>query len=290
MKIIESPREAMQGILPFIPTEKKVKYISALLKAGFDTVETGSFVSPKAVPQMSDTLEVLKQIERIGTKSKRMVLTVNKKGAEMAAEIDFIETISFPFSISSRFTELNFNSTSGKLLETVGFINNLCFRSNKSFVAYISMAFGNPYGDEWSLETLANWVGILKNIGIKTIPLSNVTIEIDKKLIEDVFDCLVPQFPEIEFGLHLHTSNEGWQEKVEAACSKGCRRFDTVMHGMGGCPMTGKELLGNLSTENMIQFLEEKNEIPEGFDHKAFIESGKLAYEIFKDPSPFGAD
>jgi hydroxymethylglutaryl-CoA lyase len=143
------------------------------------------------------------------------------------------------------------------------------------------MAFGNPYGDEWNLEILSKWVGILKTIGIRTIPLSNVTIEIDKKLISDVFSTLIPQFPEIEFGLHLHTSNENWLEKVEAAYDNGCRRFDAVMRGMGGCPMTGKELLGNLATENLIRFLESKNEIPEGFDHMAFIEASRVASEIF---------
>jgi hydroxymethylglutaryl-CoA lyase len=284
MKIIESPREAMQGIEPFIPTTSKVQYINSLLKAGFDTVEVGSFVSPKAIPQMSDTTEVLKQIERTETRSKRMLLTVNKKGAELAADIDCIDTISFPFSISPRFTELNFNSTTDRLLETVGFINNLCIRSNKSFVVYISMAFGNPYGDEWTLEIVSNWVGILKTIGIRTIPLSNVTIEIDKKLISDVFSTLVPQFPEIEFGLHLHTSNENWLEKVKAAYDHGCRRFDAVMQGMGGCPMTGKELLGNLATENLVRFLESKNEIPEGFDHMAFNEASRVASEIFNKP------
>jgi len=283
MKIIESPREAMQGIEPFIPTESKVRYINSLLKAGFDTVEVGSFVSPKAIPQMSDTTEVLKQVERTGTRSKRMLLTVNKKGAELAADIESIDTISFPFSISPRFTQLNFNSTTERLLETVDFINNLCIHSNKSFVVYISMAFGNPYEDEWSLEILSKWLGILKTIGIRTIPLSNVTIEIDKKLISDVFSTVIPRFPEIEFGLHLHTSNENWYEKVEAAYDNGCRRFDSVMHGMGGCPMTGKEMLGNLATENLIQFLKTKNEIPEGFDHMAFIEASKLASEIFKE-------
>lgn len=284
MKIIESPREAMQGIVPFIATESKVQYIISLLKAGFDTVEVGSFVSPKAIPQMSDTLEVLKQIELTQTRSKKMLLTVNKKGAELAADIESIDTISFPFSISPRFTELNFNSTTDRLLETVDFINNLCIRSNKSFVVYISMAFGNPYGDEWNLEILSKWVEILKTIGIRTIPLSNVTIEIDKKLISDVFSTLIPQFPEIEFGLHLHTSNENWLEKVEAAYDNGCRRFDAVMQGMGGCPMTGKELLGNLATENLVQFLESKNEIPEGFDHMAFIEAIRVASEIFNKP------
>jgi hydroxymethylglutaryl-CoA lyase len=276
MKIIESPREAMQGIVPFIPSERKVEYIRALLKVGFDTVEVGSFVSQKIIPQMSDTMEVLKQIEQTKTRSKRMVLTVNKKGAEMASEIEYIDTISFPFSISPRFTELNFNTTTEKLIETVVYIHNLCIRSNKSLVVYISMAFGNPYGNDWSLEILSKWVSVLNNIGIQTIPLSNVTIEIDKNLIADVFACLKPQFPEIEFGLHLHTSNDNWYEKVESAYDNGCRRFDAVMQGMGGCPMTGKELLGNLATENLIRFLKRKKEIPEGFDHPAFIEASKL--------------
>jgi hydroxymethylglutaryl-CoA lyase len=210
-----------------------------------------------------------------------MMLVVSKKGAEMASQIDSIDTISYPFSISPRFSELNLNSTPEKQLETVREIAFLCGQTGKSMVVYISMAFGNPYEDEWNLDLLSYWIEELHNIGINIIPLSNVTIEIDQALIADVFSSLIPQFPGIEFGLHLHTSNINWFEKIDAAYNHGCRRFDSVMQGMGGCPMTGKEMLGNLATENLIQFLKGKNEIPAGFDEKAFIFAGKLASEIF---------
>jgi len=281
MKIIESPREAMQGLNNFIPTDVKIRYINSLLKVGFDTVEVGSFVSPKAIPQMSDSVEVLKQIEKTETRAKRMMLVVNLKGAEQASQIDSVDSISFPFSISPKFTELNLKSNTDKLLGTLDDIVNICDRSNKSLVVYISMAFGNPYNDEWNLEILSDWVNLLNDMGVTTIPLSNVTIEIDSGLIEDVFSLLIPQFPSIEFGLHLHTTNDHWYEKVEAAYKHGCRRFDGVMSGMGGCPMTGKEMLGNLATENLVRFLENKNENPKDLDRKAFNDASKLAGEIF---------
>jgi hydroxymethylglutaryl-CoA lyase len=281
MKIIESPREAMQGLNTFIPTDVKVRYINSLLKVGFDTLEVGSFVSHKAIPQMKDSLQVLEQVEKTQTRSKRMILVVNKIGAEQASRIDSVDVISFPFSISPRFTELNLNSNTDKLLKTLDDIVNICDTSKKSLVVYISMAFGNPYGDDWSLEILSDWVNLLSDMGVTTIPLSNVTIETSSKLIEDVFSFLIPQNPGIELGLHLHTSNDQWYEKVNAAYKHGCKRFDGVMNGMGGCPMTGKEMLGNLATENLIQFLQAKNEIPEGFDQMEFNEAGKLASEIF---------
>ena len=283
IKIIESPREAMQGIVPFIETTTKVEYINALLKAGFDSVEVGSLVSARAVPQMSDTLQVLDGIRFTGTSSKKMLLVVNTKGASTASEISFVDTISYPFSISQRFSQLNMNSTSERQLETVSEISEICTRSGKSFVVYISMAFGNPYEDEWNLEILVKWVEKLKNRGIQTIPLSNVAIRIDKTLISEVFTTLIPLFPEIEFGLHLHTSEDDWYEKVEAAYTCGCRRFDSVMLGMGGCPMTGKELLGNLATENLVRFLKNKNEIPESFNESAMIEASRQASVIFQN-------
>ena len=271
----------MQGLNNFIPTDVKIRYINSLLKVGFDTVEVGSFVSPKAIPQMSDSVEVLKQIEKTETRAKRMILVVNLKGAEQASQIDSVDSISFPFSISPKFTELNLKSNTDKLLGTLDDIVNICDRSNKSLVVYISMAFGNPYNDEWNLEILSDWVNLLNDMGVTTIPLSNVTIEIDSGLIEDVFSLLIPQFPSIEFGLHLHTTNDHWYEKVEAAYKHGCRRFDGVMSGMGGCPMTGKEMLGNLATENLVKFLENKNENPKDLDRKAFNDASKLAGEIF---------
>ncbi|MEI6899741.1 MAG: hydroxymethylglutaryl-CoA lyase [Bacteroidota bacterium] len=280
IKIIESPREAMQGMVQFIPTDLKVRYIDALLKVGFDTVEVGSFVSPKAIPQMSDSEEVIKRIQPTATKSDKMVLVVNIRGAQNAAGLGSIQTISYPFSLSPTFSDLNLNSTPEKQFETVCEIDSICKNAGKSFVLYISMAFGNPYGDEWNLELLTSWVARFQVLGITRIALSNVSIEIGKKLIEEVYFSLIPAFPGMEIGLHLHTSNEGWYEKVEAAYNAGCRRFDAVMNGFGGCPMTGKELLGNLSTENLVQFLEKNHALPVEFDHEAFTFASGLAREI----------
>lgn len=280
IKIIESPREAMQGITPFIPTELKQEWIDSLLHVGYDTVEVGSFVSPKAVFQMSDSEELVNRLEPVITTTKKMLLVVNKRGAESAATLSGIDTISYPFSISPKFSELNLNSTPEKQLEIVNEMYHLCNDAQKEFVVYISMAFGNPYHDEWNLEVLSFWIDKLHQIGVTIIPLSNVTLEIDSGLIAQTFQSLIPAFPSIEFGLHLHTANVGWLEKVEAAYDAGCRRFDAVMQGMGGCPMTGKELLGNLSSENLVEFLRMKGELPSNFNEIAFNKAREISHKI----------
>jgi hydroxymethylglutaryl-CoA lyase len=262
----------------------KVRYINALMKVGFDIIEVGSIVSPKMIPQLSDTIEVIKKLDFSGSRSKLMVLLVNKKGAEVISEVNQITHVCYPFPISGTFAKRNLNSTIDNCLATIDDILDISTKANKTFIVYISMAFGNPYEDDWSLDILAEWVEVLKNKGIRTIPLSNVSLNVDEKKITEVFSRLISQFPEIEFGLHLHTSGHDWVEKVNAAYSAGCRRFDGVINGMGGCPMAGKEPLANLATENLVQFLESKNEIPEGFDHMALIEASKVASEIFNKP------
>lgn len=281
MKIIESPREAMQGFSRIIPTPEKVLYINSLLKAGFDTVETGSIVSPKIIPQMADSLEVNAQITS-ETNTNRMMLAVSMRGAEVIAELPSVSHLSYPFSFTPTFLKLNANTTVEKSLETVEKVVELCGQSKKSAVIYISMAFGNPYGDAWSLGMLVDWVGRLFDKGVRIIPLSNVSTEIDAEMISVVYSTLIKQFPEVEFGLHLHTANHGWFSKVDAAWQAGCRRYDGVVNGWGGCPMAGKEMLGNLKTENLISFAKEKG-VYTGIHEQALWEVYRIAGEVFRE-------
>jgi len=289
MKIIESPREGMQSLHYTIPTEKKVRYIQQLLKIGFDTVEVGSIVSRKLMPQMADTLEVLQQLDFSATLSNRMVLVVNTRGAEIISEVKEITHISYPHSISPTFLKKNLNTTTEQSIETVSEIANLCEKTGKQLVIYISMAFGNPYGDLWSTEILQDRIKVLQKIGVKIIPLSNVAIEIDKQIIREVFSLLIPEFRTLEFGLHLHTTNKDWQEKVLAAYECGCRRFDSVINGYGGCPMTGKEMLGNLKTENLVTFADDHG-LAGNLDPDALNEAYKLVSATFMEPVSLTSD
>jgi hydroxymethylglutaryl-CoA lyase len=281
IKIIESPREGMQGFLPIISAEEKVRYIDKLLQVGFDTVEIGSIVSPKIIPQMANSLDVLKKLDITGTSSNVMFLALNNRGASVLAAIKEITHISFPFSFSPTFLKINVNSTVEQSLETTKFITRLCNENRKQAVIYISMAFGNPYGDDWSLDLLLEWAGKLHDAGARIIMLSNVSMEIEAALLAEVYSILIPMFPDVEFGLHLHTANSGWYEKIDAAYQSGCRRFDGVINGLGGCPMAGKEMLGNLNTGNLIAFAREKETLSK-IDHNAFNESCKIAEELFR--------
>ncbi|MCK9424356.1 MAG: hypothetical protein M0Q38_17365 [Bacteroidales bacterium] len=280
IKIIESPREAMQGFSRIIPLEEKVRYINELLRVGFDTVEVGSIVSLEIIPQMAGSMDVIERLDLREVTSNLMYLVVNIRGAKQLAGMKPITHISYPFSFSSVFNRLNVNSTVEKSLETAKQVVSLCEEAGKHAVIYISMAFGNPYGDPWSIDLLVEWVGKLYQAGARTIPLSNVSIDIGETLISEVFSTLIPAFPDIEFGLHLHTSNNGWFEKIEAAWSAGCRRFDGVINGLGGCPRTGMELIGNLKTENLLGFAEEKK-LTLNIDQERVREAIKLAKGIF---------
>jgi len=280
IRIIESPREGMQGFSRVIPAVEKIRYINRLLRVGFDTVEIGSVVSPKAVPQMADSLEVLKGLDFSGVTTKRMFLAVNDRGAEILAGTEEITHISYPFSFSPMFLKLNVRATVEQSFDTVKHVVSLCHGSGKQAVIYISMAFGNPYGDPWSPGMLLEWVGELYRAGARIIPLSNVSTEIDPDMISAVFSALVPAFPDVEFGLHLHTANHDWYDKVAAAYRAGCRRFDGVMNGWGGCPMTGEELLGNLKTENLVDFAKMKG-IRLNIDQEEFMEACRAAGEVF---------
>jgi hydroxymethylglutaryl-CoA lyase len=280
LKLIECPRDAMQGIHEFIPTEKKVAYINQLLKVGFDTIDFGSFVSPKAIPQMADTAAVLAQLDLSNTKSKLLAIVANTRGALDAAEYEEISYLGYPFSISETFQKRNTNASIQESLKRVEEIQDICVRNNKQLVVYISMAFGNPYGDEWNSDIAIAWTEKLYNLGIRIIALSDTIGVSNKENIAYMFSNLIPAFKDVEFGAHLHTTPDSWKEKIEAAYNAGCRRFDGAIKGYGGCPMAADKLTGNMPTENMISYFEEKN-IKTNIDITAFSESVKLAAQTF---------
>ena len=280
IKIIECPRDAMQGITNFISTQKKADYINSLLKVGFDTIDFGSFVSPRAIPQMKDTAEVLKLLDLSHTNTKLLAIVANTIGGKIAANYKEITYLGFPFSISPTFLRKNINSTISKSVVTLNKLLNIAESSHKTLVVYITMAFGNPYGDKWSTEIVEEWVDILSKLGVKIIALSDTTGESEPESIYSCFSETIPKYPNIEFGFHLHTKPSEWQEKVEAAYHAGCRRFDTVLNGIGGCPMSGKEMLANLKTSDLLQFLEGKN-CECNIDKKAFTSAYKKALLTF---------
>lgn len=259
LKIIESPRDGIQGLKNFIPTKIKADYINSILKIGFDAVDIGSFVSEKAIPQLSDTAQVIKLLNLTHTKSKLLVLVANKKGGEEASEFDEINSLIFPFSISPTFLKYNINSNFSNSFKAIYELKNICEKRKKILIVYIAMGFGNPYGDPWNFDIIFEWVEKLIDIGITTIPFSDILGNSTPSRIHEVFSSVIKEFPKIEFGFHLHSKPDDWIEKIESAYSSGCKRFDTVIGGLGGCPMTGKELLGNLNTLNFVNFLNQKN-------------------------------
>lgn len=270
MKIIECPRDAMQGIHEFIPTEKKVQYINQLLQVGFDTIDFGSFVSPKAIPQMKDTAEVLKQLDLSQTTSHLLAIIANERGAQDACQFEEIRYMGYPFSISEQFQQRNTNSSIEESLNRVENISKLAEDHQKELVIYISMAFGNPYDEPWHPDIAAKWSERLhKEMGVNIIALSDTIGVSSEENIEYLFSSLVPEFPEVEFGAHLHTTPDTWKEKVASAYKNGCRRFDGAIKGYGGCPMAKDDLTGNMPTEKIIDFLEE-NKINHGLNLKKF--------------------
>ena len=280
MKIIECPRDAMQGIDDFIPTDKKVNYINSLLKVGYDTIDVGSFVSPKAIPQMRDTAEVLKKIAISTTKSKLLAIIANLRGAKDAVQFDEINYLGFPFSISETFQIRNTNSTIAESLVRVEEIQNECIKHKKELVVYLSMAFGNPYGDEWSSDIAIHWSHKLHEMGIRIIALSDTIGVSNPENITTLFSALIPTLKDVEFGAHLHTTPDKWEEKVKAAYDSGCRRFDAAIKGFGGCPMASDKLTGNMPTENLLSYFKKQN-IPVDIDVKAFAEAMLIAGDVF---------
>lgn len=262
MKFIECPRDAMQGICNFIPTDKKISYINKLLEVGFDTIDVGSFVSKNAIPQMVDTEEVIRGINVTSSNSKLLTIVANKRGAEKAAQFDEITYLGFPFSISETFQKKNINSTIKESLLRLESIQNICVKNNKQLVTYFSMAFGNPYGDEWSVYIVAHWAErLLNEFGVKILSLSDTIGSSEPNVISWLFKKLISEFPDVEFGAHLHTHPQNWKEKVVAALEAGCKRFDGALLGFGGCPMARDELVGNMPSEHILQYLMEKKMI-----------------------------
>lgn len=256
LKIIETPRDAMQGIKSYIPASRKLQYINNILKAGFDTVEVGSFVSASAIPQMRDTADVINGLDYPDKCPKIMALIANRKGMDAAAEFEQVTDVSYPFSASPSFLQKNINKTPEEALADIDYFQNICQKKGKILNVYITMAFGNPYGDKWDPEYIPQLAGVLKKAGIKCIPLSDITGEADEQRINSVFSLLASGYPDIEFGLHLHAERAKALPLVDAAWKAGCRRFDTVLGGLGGCPMTGKELLANLDTLMLCEYLD----------------------------------
>src|SRR6478752_3857912 len=254
IKIIECPRDAMQGIKDFIPTERKVAYIQSLLRVGFDTIDFGSFVSAKSIPQMQDTAEVLERLDLSKTKSKLLAIIANVQGATIASQHAAIQYLGFPFSISENFQMRNTHKTIAQSLVTLEEILNLADKTNKETVAYLSMGFGNPYGDPWNVEIVAQWTEKLAAMGVKIQSLSDTVGSSTPEVIDYLFSNLIPKYKHIEFGAHLHTTPDKWFEKIDAAYQSGCRRFDGAIQGFGGCPMATDKLTGNMPTEKMLSY------------------------------------
>ncbi len=254
VKIIECPRDAMQGIKHFIPTERKVDYIQSLLRVGFDTIDFGSFVSPKAIPQMVDTAEVLARLDLSQTNSKLLAIIANTQGAKLACEHREIQYLGFPFSISENFQMRNTHKTIAESLITLQEILECADNANKEVVTYISMGFGNPYGDPWNVEIVGEWTEKLAAMGVKILSLSDTIGSSTTEVIDYLFANLIPKYPKVEFGAHLHTTPDKWFEKVDAAYNAGCRRFDGAIQGFGGCPMAKDDLTGNMPTEKMLSY------------------------------------
>ncbi|CAL67473.1 hydroxymethylglutaryl-CoA lyase [Christiangramia forsetii] len=254
VKLIECPRDAMQGIRDFIPTEKKAQYIQSLLRCGFDTIDFGSFVSPKAIPQMKDTADLLSRLDLSTTTSKLLAIVANTRGAEDASKFEEIDYLGYPFSISENFQMRNTHKTIAESVEVLQQILNIADASGKEVVAYLSMGFGNPYGDPWNVEIVGEWTEKLSAMGVKILSLSDTVGTSTPEIIDYLFSNLIPKYPNIEFGAHLHTTPSRWHEKIDAAYKAGCYRFDGAIQGFGGCPMAKDELTGNMPSEKMLSY------------------------------------
>ena len=280
IKIVECPRDAMQGIHKFIDTDIKATYINQLLKVGYDTIDFGSFVSPKAIPQMRDTAAVLAKLALDDTTSKLLAIIANSRGAEDAVQFEEITYLGYPFSISETFQLRNTNATIEESLSRVEDIQNICAKHNKKAVIYISMGFGNPYGDRWSVEICQMWVDKLADMDVKIMALSDTIGIATPESISYLFKHLIPPYPDVEFGAHLHTQPHNWMSKVDAAYQSGCMRFDAAIKGYGGCPMAKDDLTGNMATENIIQYFTDMD-VPLDLNIMQFKKALKHSSKVF---------
>lgn len=280
LKLVECPRDAMQGLHQFVPTELKARYINSLLKVGFHTIDFGSFVSPKAIPQMADTAEVLAKLDLSSTSSKLLAIVANTRGALDAVQHEEISYLGYPFSVSETFQIRNTNATIEESLARVAEIQDICLAHKRGLVVYLSMGFGNPYGDPWNVDIVQHWVDHLAEMEIKIMALSDTIGVSNPENISYLFSNLIPPYPDVEFGAHLHTQPHNWEEKIAAAYRSGCRRFDGAMKGYGGCPMAKDELTGNMPTENMVLHFDEAG-VSTGLDMTAFSAAMALVPEVF---------
>jgi len=280
IKLIECPRDAMQGWKSFITTDKKIRYINSLLKVGFDTIDCGSFVSAKAIPQMADTKEVLAGVQIQDSNSKLLVIVANTRGADEASMYEQVSYLGFPFSVSGTFQKRNTNSSIAESFIRVNEIQEICLRKGKQLVIYISMGFGNPYGDAYSDEIVFEWVSRISSLGVRIISLADTVGLATPAQVSAITGYLINKMPTQEIGVHLHSTSENWEEKLEAAFQAGCKRFDGALKGIGGCPMANDELVGNMNTELMISYFE-KHELLKNLNCEALAQSLKIASEIF---------
>jgi hydroxymethylglutaryl-CoA lyase len=280
VQLIECPRDAMQGLPDFIPTDVKAAYINQLLRVGFHSIDFGSFVSAKAIPQMRDTVEVLSKLDLSNTDTKLLAIVANERGAAEAVDFKEITYLGYPFSVSETFQLRNTNATISESVLRVEAIQELCIKHGKQLVLYISMGFGNPYGDAWNAEVVMDWVGKMAALDIKIFSLSDTVGVSNPESISYLFSNLIPAYPHLEIGAHLHTQPHNWHEKVHAAYTNGCTRFDAAMKGFGGCPMAKDDLTGNMATENLVSYFSETN-VPLNIDFQQFIRSLSQANDVF---------
>lgn len=280
IQLVECPRDAMQGWAHPIPTAVKVNYLNALLKVGFHTLDFGSFVSPKAIPQMADTKEVIPQLQLNG-QTKLLAIVANQRGAEEAVVYDEISYLGFPFSLSPTFQQRNTNSTMEESMDRVKAIQELCLKTNKELVVYLSMGFGNPYGDVYNQEILLHWTDVMVKEGIEIISLADTVGLASPEQIRFALTTLIPQYPTTTIGVHLHSTALNWEAKLSAAFEAGCKRFDGALKGIGGCPMAQDDLVGNMDTEKMIPYFQSK-QLLQDLDQEALIQSSRMALQVFQ--------